>query len=119
MTREELLKQHQAFTARMYEICKAKNSDYAGAGDPFANFRRAEAMGVCSTEQGFMVRMIDKLSRISTLVQPGATAQVKDESVEDTLMDLANYSFLLWAMLRDRKGRSVVWAEATNQQVRS
>lgn len=101
MNRDELLEFHEEFTAKMYDICRRKNQDYAGgAGDPFANFRRVEALGVCATELGFLVRMTDKMSRLATLLQPGAEAQVKDESVEDTLIDLANYSLLLAAFRR-------------------
>jgi hypothetical protein len=37
--------------------------------------------------------MADKMSRISTLIDQDA--KVKDESIMDTLQDLANYSVIL------------------------
>ena len=40
----------------------------------------------------YIVRMHDKLSRIETLMN--AAALVKDESLQDTLLDLANYCIL-------------------------
>lgn len=98
MNRDELLLFHNDCCEKMHAICQAKNADYAGGkgDDPFANFRRVEAMGIATTEQGFLTRMLDKLSRLSTFVQTGSF-QVKDESVEDTLLDLANYCILMAA----------------------
>lgn len=81
------------------ELMKKKNADYAGSGtDPFANFRRAEALGICSTEQAFLVRMTDKMSRLSSFAAKGKLS-VEDETVHDTLVDMINYSVLLAAYL--------------------
>jgi hypothetical protein len=103
MTKQEYLAFHEATIKRMLEITKAKNHDYTGASeDPFANFKLVEMAGVCATEQGFLVRMSDKLSRIASFVKQG-TLQVKDESVEDTLLDLANYSILMAGYIRSKK----------------
>ena len=73
MNREELLKHHAQICNRALEIMQEKNHDYAGKGgeQPFANFERCESMGVCSTEQGFLVRVIDKVSRLATFVEAG------------------------------------------------
>jgi hypothetical protein len=46
---------------------------------------------------GVVVRLSDKLSRIMQLTRKaleGKEAAVKDETVKDTLIDLANYSIL-------------------------
>lgn len=104
MTTEEFIEFFEGTTARMAEISKAKNADYTGSveDDPFANFTRVEALGICSTEQGFLTRMTDKLSRIASFVKQGKL-QVKDESVQDTLLDLANYSILMLAYLESKK----------------
>ena len=94
LTREEFLDHFESVTEEMVKICRAKNADYTGAtDDPFANFSRVEALGICSTETGFLTRMTDKLCRISSFVANG-TLKVKDESVDDTLIDLACYSIL-------------------------
>ena len=81
----------------MVEVARRKNADYAGASsDPFGNFRHVEDLGIASTGQGFLTRMTDKLCRVATFEKKGAL-QVADETVEDTLVDLANYSLLLAA----------------------
>lgn len=102
-TREMLIAFFEDKTKQMVEVCKAKNADYgAGDLDPFSNFTRVEQMGICKTEVGFLTRMTDKLCRISNFVDKGIL-QVKDESVEDTLIDLANYSLLLAAFIKSRR----------------
>lgn len=103
MNKEEYFIHHKNFIDRMSVVTAAKNHDYTGAtDDPFANFRRCEQLGVCSAEQGFLVRMTDKLARITSFVQQG-NLQVKDESVQDTLLDLANYCALLSGFIESRK----------------
>lgn len=107
MNRKDLLAYHDDFTKRMKQICVAKNQDYAGPGadDPFANFRRVEAMGIATTEQGFLTRLTDKLSRLSSFVEAGTLA-VKDESVTDTCLDGCNYLLLFAAYLESKRAES-------------
>ena len=98
MTRELLLDIHTELTQNAQELMDKKNKDYAGASgaQPFANFERVEALGVCSTEKGFLVRVIDKLSRLSSFADAGTFA-VEDESLRDTVIDLINYAVLIYA----------------------
>ena len=104
MNREELLKHHDYLCNTAKEIMKKKNHDYAGKGGetPFANFERCEAMGVCSTEQGFLVRVIDKVSRLSTFVEAGEL-KVDNESYEDAILDIINYMILLSGFLNGKE----------------
>lgn len=83
-------------------ISKAKNSDYAGKDDPFANFKACETFGVTAAT-GIIVRMTDKLSRASNLIS--RQAAVKDESILDTLSDLANYAMILRMFLETNDSR--------------
>lgn len=102
--RKRYMNFHKEMMEKAHEITKQKNNDYAGVGDdPFANFRICESNNICSTETGFLVRMSDKMARINTFVQSG-TLLVKDESVEDTLLDLANYAILMAGYIKDKKG---------------
>jgi len=109
MNREELFAHHSSLSARALEIMRAKNNDYAGSkGDnPFANFQRVEAMGVCSVEQGFLVRIVDKVSRLSTFAADGKLA-VKNESYEDAILDILNYCVLMSAYVSDKQKRQGV-----------
>lgn len=80
-----------------------KNADYAGNDglEPFANFTRVEAMGICTTEQGFLVRMTDKMSRLSSFVECGKLS-VENESFKDTIVDIINYSVLMYSYINDK-----------------
>lgn len=103
MTRDELFKMHEEMCKSALDLMKKKNADYAGGvSDPFANFRRAEALGVCTTEQAFLVRMTDKMSRLSSYAKRGSLS-VEDETVHDTLQDLINYSVLLAAFIKSKQ----------------
>jgi hypothetical protein len=42
-----------------------------------------------------VVRLHDKLSRLKTLIKNKGERQVKDESLIDTALDMANYSIML------------------------
>ena len=82
------------------DTAKKKNHDYgAGIKDPYANFRNSTVAGV-SVERGILVRMIDKVSRISTLIDK--ESQVKDESIQDTLMYLINYTAILKSYIKNK-----------------
>jgi hypothetical protein len=87
------------------ETIKKKNGDYTDSIDPFKNFYVAEALGVADAPQALLVRMADKISRIATLTKDGAKQNVKDESINDTLMDLMNYAAILKELLADRPNR--------------
>ena len=103
MNQEQLLKHHKELCSEAFELMKKKNHDYAGkgGGQPFANFERTEAMGVCSTEQGFLVRVIDKVSRLSTFVDAGEL-KVDNESYEDAILDIINYMILLSGFIKSK-----------------
>jgi len=103
MTRDELLKHHSELCTQARELMNLKNRDYAGAGgaEPFANFTRCEAMGICRTEEGFLVRITDKMSRLSSFIQSGKM-HVEDESFQDTCLDVINYMVLLSAYIKDK-----------------
>ena len=62
-----------------------KNHDY---GDSFHVTYLEEGMAMAR------IRLSDKLNRFKTLTRNKDAAQVDDESVRDTLMDLANYALM-------------------------
>lgn len=100
----DLIKYLEEKTANMVATAKAKNNDYTGAveHDAFFNFEMAQKLGVpVDTRWGFIFRMTDKFSRVIGLLK-GIEAKVKDETLEETLIDLANYCLLLAAWLKSK-----------------
>lgn len=85
----------------MFNIMKTKNKDYSTDSDPFSNFWLVESLWVTSTEKGILVRLLDKISRISNLIDN--EANVKDESISDTLIDLANYAVILKIYINNKQ----------------
>lgn len=102
MNKQQYFEFAEEFFNECLEISKKKNADYTGGSDdPFSNFSSVEVLGI-STEQGFLTRMMDKMKRIASFVEKGEL-QVKDESVLDTLNDLANYSALFAGYIKSKK----------------
>lgn len=77
----------EALLNRMHRIHRAKNQDYGNSYD------LAPALLGIPAHVGLLVRMTDKLARACRLAQ-GQAAQVEDECLADTLIDLANYALL-------------------------
>lgn len=102
MNREQYLEYFRTTIERMYETTKAKNQDYSAGDNPFFNFEIAEMMGVSTAEAGFFVRIMDKMSRLRSFIQKGVL-QVKDEAVEDSLIDAAVYLIMLSAYIKSKK----------------
>lgn len=86
----------------MADIHSKKNKDY-GNGNPLGNFMDAAGLGV-TPFKGVLVRMSDKWARIRSLVNKDGVGAVVDESIEDTLIDLANYAILAVVIRRETQG---------------
>lgn len=69
----------------LINLHRKKNSDYGNAAD-----KSYEKFGLIS----YIVRLGDKMNRLESLTKPGAEQKVNDESITDTLMDLAAYSIM-------------------------
>lgn len=94
-TRDDYLMRFSELTNQMLETTRKKNNDYGGHTDPFKNFRRHGAFGV-------LVRMDDKYSRLHTVIAEQRQLQVADETILDTLIDIANYAIILRIMLEQK-----------------
>lgn len=86
---------------QMAELHSRKNHDYAGESDPLKNLRSPKRIGI-DPFVGVMIRLQDKWSRLEEFLN-SKTLLVKNESVEDTLMDNAVYSLLAIILLREQK----------------
>ena len=77
---------HSEITKQLNEIYIAKNTDYGDAfGDTF------KKLGIISA----VTRIVDKTNRLISLsAKTEVERNVKDETIKDTLMDLANYAIM-------------------------
>jgi len=74
---------HADICKKLNDLYQRKNADY---GDSFGKSYQEYGMTMAC------IRLEDKLNRLKSLCKK--EAQVKDESLEDTLMDLANYAIM-------------------------
>lgn len=79
-------------TNSLTKIYQAKNQDY---GNSFE--MSLYKFGLVAS----IIRLSDKMNRIESLSQ--TKARVKDESIEDTLLDLANYAIMTVIWLRKNR----------------
>lgn len=79
-------------TNSMIQTYQAKNQDY---GNSFE--KTLDRFGLVAS----IIRLSDKMNRIESLSQK--KARVKDESIEDTLLDLANYAIMTVIWLRKNR----------------
>ena len=77
------VRHHASICEDLNEIYARKNHDY---GDSFGKGYAEYGMVMA------VIRLEDKLNRLKSLIK--AEALVKDESINDTLMDLANYAIM-------------------------
>lgn len=97
MNTQNILKLYDDFCAHNRNILLSKGADYAMENNRLKNLMSSEIVNVPPT-YGVLVRMMDKITRAANLLKQ--EAQVKDESIEDTLRDLSNYTFLLYVLCR-------------------
>ena len=79
MTSEEFVEYIGGVFNNALSIVKAKNKD----------------AGVTSVENGILIRMFDKMGRVSNLLNESVGMKEVNESIEDTLTDLINYAAIL------------------------
>ena len=75
----------------MMDLHERKNKDYGNAAH-----ESYEEFGLIS----YVIRLNDKMKRLKSLTKPGIEQEVKSESIEDTLMDLAAYAIMAIESLR-------------------
>ena len=87
------MEEYERIVNETVELCKRKNADYGSSvQDTYEKFG----------DVSYLVRITDKYNRICSLLENGKV-EVRDESITDTIVDLANYCFL-WASSRNLQG---------------
>lgn len=98
-----LLERTKTVFQEAYETMKKKNADYDSgkSEDGLGNFRLTSKLAGISMPQGIMVRLTDKMARLGNLLSN--EAQVKNESLFDTIQDAINYLAILYFALESEK----------------
>jgi hypothetical protein len=101
--KESLYDLHKSLTSDTLRLMKAKNNDYSYGNDPYNNFRGSDMLGV-SPIIGILLRMQDKMMRIKTFALSN-NLNVKEESVNDSIIDLINYVVLIAGYIEYEKNK--------------
>ena len=92
-----------AFVEKMRATMLAKGDDYAGQ-DRLDNFKRAGAITGIGAPMQCLSLIATKVARLSSLI--GGNKDPRNESVDDSILDLTNYSVLLAMVIQDLKKES-------------
>ena len=86
MTREQKVTRHLEIAKALNRLYDSKGQDY---GDSFGE--TYQKLGIISA----LTRISDKYNRLVSLTtKPEEERKVKDESIQDTLLDMANYCIM-------------------------
>lgn len=86
------VERHASICKMLNEMYRKKNHDY---GDSFHISYLEEGMAMPR------IRLSDKLNRFKALSKQPNAQMVNDESIKDTLLDLANYAIMIVMELED------------------
>ena len=86
------------------ELTLKKRAGYSPGADPFANFRQSTMFGV-DPVKGILVRVMDKLSRVASLLESALNDMI-GESIEDNLIDAGNYLLIAVAYRRSEQAKA-------------
>lgn len=89
---------------KMKRVHDKKNEDYADSSNPYSNFENTAKLTGLTVGQVFHVMISIKVERLRQLAS-GKTPNF--ESMEDTILDMANYCALWLSWIKLEEGRHV------------
>ena len=92
MTLDQQKQAFAAMVAKMEATLFKKGNDYANT-DRLSNFKLAGAIAGGSAETNCLNMIATKVARLGVLLN--SSGQPNNESIEDSILDLANYAVLL------------------------
>lgn len=87
---------HRQICKKLNRIYERKNNDY---GNSFSKSFEEYGPTMCA------IRLEDKLNRFKQLIKSNYNPMVTNESIDDTLLDLANYAIMTLIELENSKGK--------------
>jgi hypothetical protein len=101
MQQQEFFDLYDDVVDKCRSTVERKNHDYTGGdADALANFKLCENQGLCNPKVALLVRISDKMQRLTTFVNQGEL-KVNNESAKDAIEDSINYLIFLYALLEE------------------
>lgn len=101
MTRETQEQHFNNFIDTQRSILFKKSQDYATDIDVLSNFKLAGSICQLTPEQNCLSLIATKVARLGVLLQGKVP---NNESIQDSVLDLANYSVLLDMIISENSG---------------
>lgn len=102
---EEQQKHFLEITEQMKSIMFSKGNDYANK-DRLSNFKLAGNISGLTPELNCLSLIATKVARLGVLLNN--ESKPNNESIQDSLLDLANYTVLLTMLLKDKEGKGIL-----------
>lgn len=100
MTLEQQQHHFERMINKMAEIMMSKGDDYAN-NDRLSNFKLAGAISGISAEVNCLSLIATKVARLGNLLN--SKEKPNNESIRDSVLDLANYAILLDMILSEKR----------------
>lgn len=101
MQQERFFELYDEVVSKCKKTVRKKNNDYTGGDDDaLANFKLCEFQNLCDAEVALLIRISDKMQRLSTFVKDGEL-KVENESALDSIEDTINYLIFLYALIKE------------------
>ena len=114
MKKETQLELFKKFTEKQLEIISSKQEDYCDTEEcVLGNFKTAGANAGISTEQQILSLIATKVARLGNLFKGKIP---NNESIEDSIIDMANYCFLLYCTRNEAPEQGEVYDELNKEQ---
>jgi hypothetical protein len=101
MKKEEQRSIFEEFINKMSKTLDSKGEDYTNS-DVLSNFKLAGSICQLSPEQQCLSLIATKVARLGVLLNSPATGP-SNEPIDDSILDLANYSFLLQTIIIEHR----------------
>jgi hypothetical protein len=98
MTKQEQLEHFGYFTEKMKRTLFSKGDDYANE-DRLSNFKLAGAISGGDAKTNCLNLIATKVARLGVLIN--SDQEPNNESISDSILDLANYSVLLSMIIEE------------------
>jgi len=100
MNKDEQIQFFSETVEKMSKILLSKGDDYANV-DRLSNFKLAGQISGLNAELNCLSLIATKVARLGVLLNSSKTPN--NESIQDSVLDLANYAMLLLMILKERK----------------
>lgn len=102
MTKEDQELHFTGITEKMKSILLSKGNDYANS-DRLSNFKLSGKICGLNAELNCLSLIATKVARLGVLLN--TSSKPNNESIQDSILDLANYALLLSMILEDNQPR--------------